>query len=391
LQAGQSTLTADYGGPRGPGLDGTYLVTELAGSDPAWRLFGGYGLTFGQFYVGAELEGESSDSEFKFTREVNRRRMRVTRGDGVGLTARLGYMTQAGSLLFTRLGVMRTDFNVDYLFQDASVSYSTTDEAFQAGIGAEVPLSKRLAWRMDYTWRNYPGIEIDYDLGLDKLDSEEGVFYAGLQAALGGDGYAESVQRVGDEKRFSGLYLGGHVGHGVISTDFEGRRGQPAQGGFVSTVVGSDGFTAGGTAGFGTLFNRFYLGLEAELEAGMSQFSFDRQVDVRTFTVDKRESGGLGVRLGYALADRALLYTGVGLLTTRFETRYLFRDVLEIVDKRVHGTRFVLGTEIPAVGNLSWRIEYSYTDYKPYSTVEETSDTFDINETLFRTGAIVRF
>jgi opacity protein-like surface antigen len=391
LQAGHAGIAADYGGFRGPGQDGTYLETGLVANAPAWRVFGGYGYAFGRFYLGAELEAENAESELKFTREVNRRRLRVAREDAYGLSARLGYLNDDRSLVYARLGAMRSEFQSDYTFQDVSISQNNKLDAFQAGLGTEVPLTKHAAWRMDYTWRDYPRFEIDYELAADNLHIDESVFHVGLQANFSAAEPDENSSGNEQSDRFTGWYIGGQLGHGVMFTDFEGRRGPPAQGGYVSTVLGSDGFSAGGIAGFGALFNQFYFGFEGELEAGLNQWEFDRQENVRTFTVDKRETGGAIMHLGYALRDRALIYAGAGLVTTRFETRYDFRDALEIVDKRVHGTRLVLGTEVPTTENFSWRFEYSYTDYKPYSTVEETNDVFDINETLFRAGAIVRF
>ena len=390
-QIGHAAITADYGGPRGPGLDGTFLETGLVANAPAWRLFGGYGHTFDRLYLGAEIEVETADSELKFTREVNRRNIRIARDNAVGLSARVGYVNDSKSLLYTRLGAMRTEYQTDYAFQDVAVSNDNILTGFQAGLGVEVPLSKYLGWRMDYTWRDYPGIEIDYELGSDSVEMDESVFNLGLAVNFGGTGLSDESTNNDQMDRFSGLYLGGQIGHGVTFTDFEGRRGPADQGGSVSTVLGNDGFIAGGIGGFGAQFKRFYLGFEVELDAAMSQWRFDRQENVRTITVDKRETAGAVVRVGYTLADRALLYAGAGLVNTRFETRYVFRDVLEIINKRVHGTRLVLGTEVPVTDDFSWRFEYSYTDYNAYSTVEETTDEFDINETLFRLAGIVRF
>lgn len=390
-QVGHAAMAANYGGPRGPGQDGTFLETGLVANAPAWRLFGGYGHVFGRFYLGAELEVETADSELKFTREVNRRSIRVTRDKAAGLSARLGYVNDSKSMIFTRLGAMRSEFHTDYSFQDVSVNYDNTLTGFQAGLGVEVPLSKYLAWRMDYTWRDYPDNEIDYELASDNVHIDESVFNLGLSVNFNGTGVPDSSPTSGQAERFTGLYLGGQIGHGVTFTDFEGRRGPVEQGGFVSTVLGNDGYIAGGVAGFGAQFKRFYLGFEFELDAALSQWRFDRQEDVRTFTIDKRETAGAIVRLGYTLSDRALLFAGAGLVTTRFDTRYVFREVLETVNNRVHGTRLVLGTEVPVTDDFSWRFEYVYTDYDTYNTEEETNDAFDINETLFRLAGIVRF
>ena len=127
----------------------------------AWRLFGVYGKTFDQLYLGAEAELESADSELKFVRGINRRDMRVSREQAGGLSARIGYVSDSNSLLFTLLGAMRSEFHTDYSFQDVSVSNDQTLTGVQVGLGVEVPLSQYLAWRMDYSWRDYPAFDVD--------------------------------------------------------------------------------------------------------------------------------------------------------------------------------------------------------------------------------------
>lgn len=125
--------------------------------------FLGYGYTFHQFYVGAELEAEAATFGWHHDRTVSGdggRDFNVHKKGGFGESIRLGYVLKNASLLYARVGLVNTKFNSIYERGAASGSPKYIDQdneldGTRIGLGAEVPFNKSLFMRMDYSYTNY--------------------------------------------------------------------------------------------------------------------------------------------------------------------------------------------------------------------------------------------
>jgi opacity protein-like surface antigen len=76
----------------------------------------------------------------------------------VGVSLRGGYVLDNGSLLYARVGTVRTRFNTRWAkgnnrFND--VDRDDTESGLRLGVGAELPLSRSAFARLDYSYTDY--------------------------------------------------------------------------------------------------------------------------------------------------------------------------------------------------------------------------------------------
>jgi hypothetical protein len=200
---------------------------------------------------------------------------------------------------------------------------------------------------------------------------------------------------------YSGFYVGAQTGYGAFNTEISSRR---ADGSSDEMDLGKmGGHTSGLFAGYGQMWNSWYYGVEVEAENSSSSW-YHKKVkdDARTMTIDKNETYGIGLRLGYALPG-GLIYGSYGLVRTNFDTYDTENQYAAIgaysKDKNVNGDRFGVGLDLPASENLFVRMNYSYTNYDKYNATSFangagttfTVDQMDNKESLFRLGLGWRF
>ncbi|MGA7799254.1 MAG: outer membrane beta-barrel protein, partial [Gammaproteobacteria bacterium] len=192
-----------------------------------------------------------------------------------------------------------------------------------------------------------------------------------------------------------GFYLGGQVGYGALNAATSGGRG--TGGGTDVGDMGSHGPDAGLFAGYGRLFKRWYLGLEVEGDRSRADFyHINDKADSRTFSLERNNSYGLSARLGYALANGALLYGRLGAARTQFRTPYLENnlpaDASDQTDTE-RGIRYGVGMDIPTDSPLFVRLDYAYTRYNSYPVYYGGAEpeVFTPSEGQFRLGAGWRF
>ena len=147
----------DSGGTLGP-FD---FTGDFANSGGGANFFGGYGYTFGRVYFGAELEADAANFGWYHERQSGGsggRDFAVEKRGSYGAGLRLGYAFPNGSLIYARVGEVRTRFNTVYN-KGASSTYwinrSDTLEGNRFGLGAEVPATRSAFVRMDYTYTKY--------------------------------------------------------------------------------------------------------------------------------------------------------------------------------------------------------------------------------------------
>jgi opacity protein-like surface antigen len=128
--------------------------------------YGGWGMNFDHFYIGAELSGGYDTLDRKlFTTALSDTTLSVKRSFGVGLDLMPGYITmQKDFLFYGRLGMGAGLFQ--FKINDDSNS-SSREIAFglRAGLGMEYFMNDNLSLRFEYLLNSYGDIEKNYTIG----------------------------------------------------------------------------------------------------------------------------------------------------------------------------------------------------------------------------------
>ena len=173
-------------------IDQTRLVADFGNEGFTGGAFLGYGHTFGQWYVGGELEAEAATFGWHHDRTVSGdggRDFYVHKKGGFGESVRLGYVLKNGSMLYGRIGRVETKFNSIYERGAASGNPKYIDQdndmlGCRVGLGTEVPFNKSLFMRMDYSYTNYEsyGFVTGHSTAPDAVtyNNDESLFRLGL-------------------------------------------------------------------------------------------------------------------------------------------------------------------------------------------------------------------
>ncbi|TDL93573.1 hypothetical protein EBP26_14475 [Stutzerimonas stutzeri ATCC 17588 = LMG 11199] len=397
-------LASTTSGPRG---DGGSDVSQFGASGLGEALFLGYGWQFERWYAGIEAELEQSRARWSFSKDkADARTTSLDRDDSYGLSLRGGYVVNNGSLLYLRVGRVRTRFDSYYTINEQATAARAQDDrqdGTRLGIGADLPAGERLFLRMEYAYTDYDAYDVAYvnDDGrtAERFANEEGQFRLGV-----GWRFAAAASPVPLQPAVQGFYVGAHAGHGSLDSRLEGYHSESgaaplsqAYNGDFSGMGGIYGFFAG----YGRSFGRWYAGIEAEVDTGRTEWSHNRETSGeggRDFSAEKKSDYGLALRLGYSLPNGTLLYGRVGPMRARFNTTWAKGDNADAnIDRsyQVNGMRYGIGAEIPLTQQTFARLDYTRTDYDSYGfrTGHGNPDEmeFDNRESLFRMGLGFRF
>lgn len=149
-------------------------------------VFFGYGVTLNNFYLGLEGELEDSNAEWDHERSPNGRNFSVEKMGTLGLSLRGGYVLNNGSLLYAHVGRARTRFNTSWVkggnrLNDVDRDDTVTGTRF--GVGAELPLTRTVFARLDYSYTDYDSYDFVTSHGAAdrmKFDNSESLFRLGL-------------------------------------------------------------------------------------------------------------------------------------------------------------------------------------------------------------------
>ena len=380
---GHDTLYSALTGNRGPS-DTVYA--DFGDSDASYGLFAGYGWTRNRWYTGLEAEAESADSEWSSV-NTGARIFSVSRERGYGLSARLGYILRYGSLFYGRVGAVRSNFNTNYSFSGTTVEQDNASTNLRLGIGVDVPASRHVFVRAEYSYTGYDSYDVDYGTsGPDRFENAEGIFRVGLAMNFSGNLPASPTRKY-TMSNLRGFYAGSQFGHGSLASEVSGLR--TASSPYMAENA-HEGESWGVFGGYGMLLHRVYLGVELDSDGGNQKWQFLRGTN-RSYTVDKKLSYGANVRAGYVLDNGTLLYGRIGKVKTAFATRYTQGGTTVDVDNKQNGTRLGAGMELPATDSLSVRFDYTYTDYDDYDVNYGAVDNFNNSESLFRLGVLFHF
>lgn len=121
-------------------------------------VFMGYGYTHNDLYLGVEGRIENSNADWSHERAPSGRDFSVEKMGSVGMSLRGGYILDNGSLLYAHAGRVRTKFNTTWMKGSNQLNDVDRDDdvsGTRIGIGAELPITKSVAVRLDYSRTDY--------------------------------------------------------------------------------------------------------------------------------------------------------------------------------------------------------------------------------------------
>lgn len=385
LQGSHGHLGTELEGPRGAGGS---LNADFGNSGFGGGLFAGYGASMDKWYVGFEVDGDTSEAGLSHDRLPGGRIFGVDKGPSIAGTIRFGRWLPAGALVYARAGVAYAEFDSFYRTASGRL-FEQSDDRFGARVGAgiEVPLSNRLFGRFDYSFTDYRDYDVVYTNASDNFDNIEilarlGIGYR-LQAIPGGMTDTDLPK-----PSFSGGYVGAQAGYGTLETVNVGPR---QAGSVLNADRGGHGANVGIYGGYGLMLGDFFIG--AELDGGVSDAGWQiaRDPTGRTYSVEKDESFGASARLGYVLPYGTLIYARGGIVRTTFNTKYAFGGSSVDQDNTLNGLRVGGGIETPLTDQLFLRFDYTHTSYDAYSVnYGAGTDTFDNEENVVLVGITYR-
>jgi len=161
--------------PPGPEYD---FAADFGVNDLGAGLFAGYGRMFGNWYLGVEADADFSQAKWEHVRVAGGspgggRDFSVAKHDSYGLSGRLGYRLHSGTLVYGRIGAVRTSFQTIYNRGNNSATYVDLRNRVngrRVGIGADVPMTRDLLLRMDYSYTDYDDYSFTTSHGGGKQD-----------------------------------------------------------------------------------------------------------------------------------------------------------------------------------------------------------------------------
>jgi len=399
-QLGQTVSHARTFGIRGTsGND----YAEFGDEGTSTGLFLGYGRDINRWYLGVQAEADQNNQNLAHNKDKPiSRTFNVEDKYSYALNLRGGYTLKSGPLIYGLLGRAKATFDTSFQINNEpanAVMQEYDVDGARYGIGTDIPLSDSLFLRMSYSYTNFDTYVVDAVTTAEEFNPSTNTFNLGLGWLFDGNG---SFANVNSDIDKNGFYAGFQIGHGSLNSRATGVHNDsgsfPGTYNFNGDFGNNTGFSSGMFAGYGSLAERTYFGIEAELEGSSADWEHLRSPTGRDFGVEKKSAAGLGVRFGYQLNNGTLLYLSGSRMRARFvthwekgnnSTNYIERD------DKVYGDRVGIGAEIPTSKSIFLRVNYSYTDYESYSFITShgnTDDmTFDNSETLFRLGLGVQF
>lgn len=155
-------------------------ATGLAGG-----LNAGYGMLFGKFYLGGELEGDLGGPKWDFSNLPSGRIQSVEKKYDIAAALRGGYVVGDSILLYGKVGAASANFDSKITVADGS-SYSQDDTqlGLRFGAGMETLVSDRMSMKMEYVTTYYDTYDFPYQDGgtslNDSHNNSDGSFRIGL-------------------------------------------------------------------------------------------------------------------------------------------------------------------------------------------------------------------
>jgi hypothetical protein len=402
-QVGAEQLNSDNTGPR---ATGTRKEDDIGGLGVSGGPFFGYGKTFSKFYVGAELEADFSSTDPSSSKKPGGRKFSINKEYSFGASGRLGYVLDDNVLLYGRGGFVQSRFDTS-LTTDIGATFGQPESEIGArfGVGAEIAATPNTFVRLDYTYTNYGGYQVQFTdstfTGTDTFDNDETLFRVGLLYRFSHTPPKEKeiYPRASKSADFSGFYIGAQAGASQLATNLTGPRASSTA---KDDELGDTGFAGGPFVGYGRTFNKFYFGIELEGNVADIEWVSRQEPGDRLTSVRKKYDVAGTLRGGYLINPSTLVYGRLGVAAARFNSFLRLGDdrTFNQSDTQI-GLRVGVGGEVAATENLFVRLDYIYTRYNDYdldfssngqiNSGNRRIDNFGNEEMAFRIGAGYRF
>lgn len=268
-------------------------------------------------------------------------------------------------------GVSMRGSHYDYIGASRSEFVTST------GLWARYWLDKRIYLGADYDFAQRTSNRAGFDYDENRLFLRIG---AQLEPRKNWD--AASQFSLSGKSGPGGAYGALLFSHGTLTTGLDGPRGN---GGSNTADFGDDGAAVVAAAGYGFVTGPIYMGLEVEGQLAGPEWN---HVASRVFSVEKKDSFGASLRLGYVNAGADLVYGRFGIVSSRFRTIYDHPASSVDISERETGLGFGLGMEAGFGSRGFVRGEYSLASYGDYDvpTGQGDTDNFSNSENQFRLG-----
>lgn len=376
LLASHGTLIAGLDGPRGRGGN----TADFGDHGAAAVVVAGYGTLVNSLYLGLEAEGSLGGPDWIHTAD---RVFSMDKENALGIAARLGWATPRGALFYSRFGVSSAVIQHDYTHRSHVYSEDERRTGLGGGLGIEAPAGRKGFVRAEYVVTSYDDIDVPAGGGgsVDNFSATESQFRIGGGFRFGTPAATDPELAPID---FSGPYVGLQIGHGSLVTSNQGTR---SGGTLLDVTRASHGGLLGLFAGYGAVFDRAYLGLEAEADTTAVNWNIEREPTGRIYSAEHDYSYGASARAGVLLGAAALAYGRVGVVRTRFDVPFATTGTAVREKDTRTGLRFGGGMELGLGRGARLRADYSLTRYDRYDIeYGRNSDRFDHAEALFRMG-----
>jgi hypothetical protein len=386
LQGSLTQLGTALEGPRGAGGS---LTGEFADHGLGGGVFLGYGLRAGDWHFGLEVDAELSSAKWHHSREPGGRIFSTEKEYSVSLGPLIGYWLNDDSMIYTRFGIVQSQFDTDYIQAGNRLDETNNQTGLRFGLGGETTLVDNFFVRLDYSYTSYEDFNIAASSGNDNFANNESTVRLGIGYRFPGGAKNNEEPATETPIDLAGFYAGAGGGHNTLTSENTGDRDA---GSVLKAEAGEGGASGGLFAGYGFVWNDIYLGGEVEGELSNASWDRKRQPTGRTFVIDKEGGVGAALRLGYVLPGGALAYGRAGVMYSKFHTEMTSAGSRFEEDEWLVGVRLGVGLELPISESFFARLEYSYTEYEDASLATGSGpEDFEHSEGLFRAAIGFRF
>lgn len=270
------------------------------------------------------------------------------------VSARLGWLPSADTMLYVIGGYSYADYNVDISVGGASASFSEDYSGFHVGTGMETRVSNRLSARVEYRYTQYGGedwgtagsIDVEPSSHTGRLALAYNLYDFGGSEVAPAAGYAPAS--------WTGVYAGLYGEAGAVVDEI-------SVPGFSVNGIGGEGLGGGLTVGYDHQFGASWVaGIQGEI--GLSDITTELSGPGFSAEAGADWTASLSARLGWLAHPETMLYVIGG---------YSYADVsidvsgvpISIPSEDFHGFHVGAGMETYLSQNITARVEYRYTQY----------------------------
>lgn len=347
----------------------------------------GYGIQIERNYFGLEaLMGyQTLLSKSEFTNVSGVTKVKNTMGLNWLVAGRAGYYTSPASLLYGKIGVASSTFNMSGSGPDNTILYNANKQilrsGFLFGVGVEAAIDDQLSARIETNQTTYQPFKSYSPTGITAK------FHPRVQEMLIGISWKPSpmggpvANDVYEDSITSGIYVGGEAGLGSMTTNRKVIGTPPNKYNATSITIEP---LWGMYGGYAHNMGRYYVAGEGQIGFNQSNIS-----ESRTNAAGNKESLddflrwslALTGRFGYIFNHGVIGYGRVGVVASRFSpdgrnnTGTNILTVQKKGAKTLAGLRIGGGLEIFLQPSLSLRGDYTMDLYPPVSIKGSTGSS----------------